>query len=248
MAAEQTLRRSPALCSLEDPHSYSQASMPEGLMEPAVSAGLRRRNVDIERGEQSYKVREGRKCVQCYFCSNVISNVLVFQLVEQCQCRKTLLRHATSLLPICIFLDSLAISVGLANLSLMTVLSCFRLGFVLPITQCNTMSFLGGSPHPRFSLFTTMSLPFSMSPVLGIINWSLRVHEHIFVCESVVKICHVMITAAFWQRYAWVMQTDLLGPVPLFLWVWCGPCAPRPHEVSVNTGLSRILASLHKRE
>lgn len=124
MAAEQTLRRAPALCSLEDPHSYSQASVPEGLMEPTVSAGLRGRNVDIERGEQSYKAREGES-VCCYFCSNVISNVLVFQLVEQCQCRKTLLHHATSLLTMCIFIDSPTISVGLTNPRLMTVLKLF---------------------------------------------------------------------------------------------------------------------------
>lgn len=59
MAAAQTLRRAPALCSLEDPHSYGQASMPEGMMEPTVSAGLKGRTVAIERGEQSYKASEG---------------------------------------------------------------------------------------------------------------------------------------------------------------------------------------------
>lgn len=94
----------------------------------------------LKEGNNPTKQEREKVCVLCYFCSNVISNVLVFQLVEQCQCRKTLLHHATRLLPICIFLDSSAISVGLTNLSFMTVLSCFRLGFVLPIALCNTMS------------------------------------------------------------------------------------------------------------
>lgn len=82
MAVEQTLRRAPALCSLEDPHSYSQASVPEGLMEPTVSAGLRGRNVDIERGEQSYKAREGESVRSVIFVQMSFLMCLRFGLLS----------------------------------------------------------------------------------------------------------------------------------------------------------------------
>lgn len=93
----------------------------------------------LKEGEQPYKAREGESVRSVYFCSNFTSNALVFELAEQC--RKTLLHHATRLLPICIFLDfpqqsqfASQTSVRLSNLSLMPVPSCFRLGFVLLVT------------------------------------------------------------------------------------------------------------------